>query len=115
MSIETQGPLSDGGSAAFIQVQGVGDDDACGPNAGSIFGCQEVGGNNVYKSFNGQGNWVMYNQGTGPEAVIGGYAPSDFEIRVRRPVGTAMLIVEPHLRGVSGMNALGGPKWVRFL
>jgi glycosyltransferase involved in cell wall biosynthesis len=39
----------------------------------------------------------------------------DFEIRVRRPLGTAMLIVEPHVQGVSGMNALGGPKWVKFL
>jgi len=48
-------------------------------------------------------------------AEIGPGESRDFEIRVRRPVGAAMLIVEPHLRGVSGMNALGGPKWVRFL
>ena len=39
----------------------------------------------------------------------------DFEIRIRRPVGAEMLVVEPHLEGVSGMNVLGGPKWVRFL
>ena len=39
----------------------------------------------------------------------------DFEIRLRRPLGTGMLVIEPHLQGVSGMNALGGPKWVKFL
>jgi len=39
----------------------------------------------------------------------------EFEVRLRRPLGAAMLVVEPHLQGVSGMNALGGPKWVRFL
>ena len=48
-------------------------------------------------------------------AELGPGESRDFQIRVRRPVGTAMLIVEPHLQGVSGMNALGGPKWVRFL
>ena len=39
----------------------------------------------------------------------------DFEIRLRRPLGSAMLVIEPHLQGISGMNALGGPKWVKFL
>ena len=38
-----------------------------------------------------------------------------FEVTLRRPVGASMLVVEPHLQGVSGFNALGGPKWVRFL
>jgi len=48
-------------------------------------------------------------------AEIGPGQSREFEIRVRRPIGAAMLIVEPHLQGVSGMNVLGGPKWVRFL
>lgn len=39
----------------------------------------------------------------------------EFEVTVRRPVGASMLVVEPHLQGVAGFNALGGPKWVRFL
>ena len=39
----------------------------------------------------------------------------DFEIEIRRPVGASMLVVEPHLKDVAGFNALGGPKWVRFL
>ena len=38
-----------------------------------------------------------------------------FEVTLRRPLGASMLVVEPHLQGVSGFNALGGPKWVRFL
>lgn len=37
-----------------------------------------------------------------------------FELTLRRPLGASMLVVEPHLQGVSGFNALGGPKWVRF-
>jgi glycosyltransferase involved in cell wall biosynthesis len=39
----------------------------------------------------------------------------DCTIRTRRPVGASMLVVEPHLKGVAGFNALGGPKWMRFL
>ena len=31
---------------------------------------------------------------------------------VRRPLGVRYLIVEPHLLGVAGFNALGGPSWV---
>jgi hypothetical protein len=38
-----------------------------------------------------------------------------FDCRIRRPPRANMLVVEPHLAGVSGMYALGGPKWVRFL
>ena len=37
------------------------------------------------------------------------------EIVLRRPLRASMLVVEPHLRGVAGFNALGGPKWVKFL
>ncbi len=39
----------------------------------------------------------------------------DCTIRTRRPLGASMLVVEPHLKGVAGFNALGGPKWMRFL
>ena len=31
---------------------------------------------------------------------------------MRRPLGVRFLIVEPHLLGVAGFNALGGPSWV---
>ena len=83
LSIDFLGPASiDGGSPAFVQIEGIGDDDACGSGAGSRFGCDEVGGNNVYGSFNGQGNWIMYHAGPGAEASIGAYAPQDYEIRV---------------------------------
>ena len=48
-------------------------------------------------------------------AAIGPGESRSFQIRVRRPLGAGMLVVEPHLQGVSGMNALGGPRWVKFL
>lgn len=70
------------GSYAFIQVAGLGDDDACGPEAVSRNGCDEVGGNVVYGSYNGRGDWIMYHAGTGPEGSLTDFAPNDFEIRV---------------------------------
>ena len=36
----------------------------------------------------------------------------ELEAEVRRPLGVRYLIVEPHLLGVAGFNALGGPNWV---
>ena len=36
----------------------------------------------------------------------------EMEIEIRRPLGVRYLIVEPHLLGVAGFNALGGPSWV---
>ncbi len=75
------GPLVVDGSIMFVETEGPGDNYACGPNAGSTFGCAEVGGNFLYPSFNGSGEYIMYHEGAGPEAVIGGYAPQDYEIR----------------------------------
>ncbi|GIV59253.1 MAG: hypothetical protein KatS3mg043_0342 [Rhodothermaceae bacterium] len=69
------------GEWAFIEIVGPGGFDPCGPDATSTFGCAEVGGNWLYPSFNGTGQYVMYHQGAGPEDVIGNYAPNDFEIR----------------------------------
>ena len=37
------------------------------------------------------------------------------EVIERRPLGADMIVIEPHLDGVAGFNALGGPKWLRFL
>jgi glycosyltransferase involved in cell wall biosynthesis len=37
----------------------------------------------------------------------------ELEVEIRRPLGVRYLIVEPHLLGVAGFNALGGPSWVR--
>ncbi len=34
------------------------------------------------------------------------------ELEVRRPLGGRILVIEPHLLGVAGFNALGGPSWV---
>ncbi len=34
-----------------------------------------------------------------------------FELEVRRPPRHALLVVEPHLQGVAGFNALAGPSW----
>jgi glycosyltransferase involved in cell wall biosynthesis len=36
----------------------------------------------------------------------------ELEVQVRRPLDVRFLIVEPHLLGVAGFNALGGPSWV---
>ena len=109
LSIENQGPASvDGGSPAFIQVQGIDEtNDACGSGAGSTFGCAEVGGNNVYGSFNGLGDWVMTSSGTGPEGSLGGYAPQDYEIRVTESGSYGY-----HPFG--GDGALGEAYWVPF-
>ncbi|HLE56592.1 MAG TPA: T9SS type A sorting domain-containing protein, partial [Rhodothermia bacterium] len=79
------GPFDIDGSEAwaFVQVQGGDglDPDACLAGATSSFGCAEVGGNWVYGSFNGRGDWIMYHFGDGAEGSIGAFAPNDFEIR----------------------------------
>lgn len=71
-----------GGTPAFIQVEGIGDADACEPSAVSRIGCQEVGGNGIYGSPNGGGDWLMFHVGGGPEESLPFFAPHDFEIRV---------------------------------
>jgi glycosyltransferase involved in cell wall biosynthesis len=38
-----------------------------------------------------------------------------FEVETRRPSGAGQLIVEPHVDGVSGFGALGGPTWILTL
>ena len=75
----------DPGDYAFIEVAGPDDRYACGVNAISTFGCDEVGGNFLYPSFNGAGTYVMSSQGTGPEGSLNGFAPDDFEIRFTEP------------------------------
>ncbi len=75
------GPLTIDESFMFVEVAGPDDRYACGANAGSAFGCPEVGGNLVYSSFNGSGEYVMYREGAGTEDVIGPFGPNDFEIR----------------------------------
>ncbi len=45
-------------------------------------------------------------------------APGDsyeLEIETRRPLGAEALVIEPHVIGVAGFSALGGPRWVRDL
>ena len=75
--------LPDNGGLGFIQVEGISDSDACGPGAGSRLGCEEIGGNIVYGSFNGEENWIMLNiGGDGPEERLRFFAPNDFELRV---------------------------------
>ncbi len=34
------------------------------------------------------------------------------EVELRRPVGCRLLVIEPHVAGVAGFSALGGPSWV---
>ncbi len=45
-------------------------------------------------------------------------APGDsyeLEIETRRPLEAEALVIEPHVVGVAGFSALGGPRWVRDL
>ena len=107
MDAPAPGPLDIDGSQAwaFIQVQG-GEGvspDACDPGAASRFGCDEVGGNWVYGSFNGAADWLMYHSGAGSEETIGLHAPNDFEIRATEEGSYGYF-------GFSGGNAI----WVPF-
>ncbi|RMF57824.1 MAG: hypothetical protein D6746_10480, partial [Bacteroidetes bacterium] len=74
-------------SYAWVEIFGVKPDgtviDACGPEAGSTFGCDIVGGNNVWHSLNSTADYFLSTASSapGPEERIGLFAPSDFEIR----------------------------------
>ncbi len=85
LSFSIQGPepsfLDLDGDPAFIEVQGPGGFDPCGPGAISTFGCDQVGGNFLYPSFNSTGEYIMWTPSVGPEDRIGRFAPNDFEIR----------------------------------
>jgi hypothetical protein len=50
--------------------------------------------------------WLPLQRDIGPGEL------TELEVEVRRPLGGRILIVEPHLLGVAGFNALGGPSWV---
>ena len=50
--------------------------------------------------------WVPLQRDLAPGEAI------ELAADVRRPLGVRYLIVEPHLLGVAGFNALGGPSWV---
>ncbi len=39
----------------------------------------------------------------------------ELEIETRRPLDAEALVIEPHVIGVAGFSALGGPRWVRDL
>jgi hypothetical protein len=36
-----------------------------------------------------------------------------FEITLRKPEGCSILVIEPHIQGISGFSARGGPAWVK--
>lgn len=50
--------------------------------------------------------WVQLQRDIAPGEGV------ELEVDVRRPLDVKYLIVEPHLLGVAGFNALGGPSWV---
>ncbi len=87
--IITNGPrVLESGQYAFVEVVGPGGADPCGPGALSTYGCDEVGGNAIYRmredsvpDVNSTGVYALSSIGSGPEGVIGAYGPSVFEIR----------------------------------
>lgn len=84
LSFSVQGPPSaplsaPGADPAFVEITGPGGVDACGPDAVSTGGCPL--GNNIYSSYNSTADYVGYHSGAGPEDSIGGFAPTDYEIR----------------------------------
>ena len=50
--------------------------------------------------------WIKLQRDIAPGESI------ELEAEVRRPLDVRYLIVEPHLLGVAGFNAQGGPNWV---
>ncbi len=72
--------LSDG-TPAFVEVEGPGGADPCGPEAESTEGCDEVGGNQIYGSLNSTGDYLGASVNDGPEFSISHFAPADYEIR----------------------------------
>lgn len=69
------------GSPAYVEIAGPNGGDPCADGVTSPDGCDEVGGNLVYRSFNSTGEYYLSEQGQGSEATIGSHAPNDFEIR----------------------------------
>lgn len=82
--VAAQGPVLtlSNGQPAFVEVAGPGGSDPCGPAAVSTAGCDEVGGNGIYGSFNSTGAYTGYKSGPdGPETSLPAFAPNDYEIR----------------------------------
>jgi hypothetical protein len=79
------GPVVINDEYMFVETEGPTDEYACGANVGSTFGCDEVGGNHVYGSENGSGDYIMWHEGNGPEWTLGRFSPNDFEIRFTEP------------------------------
>ena len=75
------GALEIDGTLGFVEIVGPDGIDPCSADAASTAGCDVFGGNFVYPSFNGDGTYIMYHEGDGPEFSLGGYAPNDYEIR----------------------------------
>ncbi len=74
----------DEGTPVFVEIAGPVGADPCGADATDTGGCEEAGGNNVWFSTNGTGDYSLAIPvvAEGPETSLGAYAPNDFEIRV---------------------------------
>ncbi|MEO0556707.1 MAG: T9SS type A sorting domain-containing protein [Bacteroidota bacterium] len=70
-------------SPSWIEVANPNRADVCGADASSTAGCDlfDNNGNPIYHSLNADARYYFSEQGTGSEALIGQYAPNDFEIR----------------------------------
>ncbi|OZC04397.1 T9SS type A sorting domain-containing protein [Rubricoccus marinus] len=86
-----EGPLMlASGALAFIEVAGPGGADPCAESAQSRDGCDETGGNLVYRSLNSTGAYYFASTQEDFSAYqIGPFAPNDYEIRFTRSGGLA--------------------------
>jgi len=62
---------------AYVEVTGADGSDPCGPDAHDTFGCDQVGGNLVYLSVNGDSSYYL----RAARRSLDRYAPNDYEIR----------------------------------
>ncbi|OZC04396.1 T9SS type A sorting domain-containing protein [Rubricoccus marinus] len=96
------GPLTlASGAFAFVESAGPGGSDPCAGSAESRDGCEEVGGNLVYRSLNSTGAYYLNTySGSYAATALGRFTPNDFEIRFTDEGSLATSVYDLTVRGV---------------